>query len=256
MLSWWPSQLSIVTRRAARRGMTLMEVMVTVAIILLIISVGIPSLAGLMALQQRGAVYEMATTFAYLRDEATLRNVTFRVVFNLDRGTYEVQAGSPDATIFASEEERIEWEEDLEDQLNRFTERQIAEGEANDLMDQTGRFQGLEDVTLDTKVELPGGTRFAWVWTPQHEDPVVPLEVPPDEEDEDTEDDTIVYAHIFPNGQMEPVVVRIVDEDDEEEGWTVIVEPLTGRIHLEDSMVEPEDLFDWLPDEGPEMPRG
>jgi prepilin-type N-terminal cleavage/methylation domain-containing protein len=238
--------------RVARRGMTLIEVMVTVAIVLLILAVGIPSIAGLMALQQRGAVYELATTFAYLRDEATLRNVTFRIAFNLDRSTYEIEAGTPDATIFSTEEERVEWEQELEDRLNAYTEREIAEGVANELMDQTGRFQGLEDVTLDTKVELPGGSRYGWVWTPQHEDPVAPAEFLA----EDPEDDTIVYAHIFPNGQLEPVVVRIVDEDDEDEGWTIIVEPLTGRIHLEDSVVEPEDLFDWLPVEGPEMPQG
>ena len=252
MRSLWPWQHHNPFVSVARRGMTLIEVMVTVAIVLLILSVGIPSIAGLMALQQRGAVYELATTFAYLRDEATLRNVTFRIAFNLDRSTFEVQAGSPDATIFASQQEREDWEDELEDRLSRFTERQISEGAADELMDQTGRFQGLEDVTLDTKVELPGGSRFAWVWTPKHEEPVEPASIPP----EDPEDDTIVYAHIFPNGQMEPVVVRIVDEDDPDEGWTVIVEPLTGRIHLEDSLVEPEDLFDWLPDDGPEMPQG
>ncbi len=232
--------------------MTLIEVMVTVAIVLLILSVGIPSIAGLMALQQRGAVYELATTFAYLRDEATLRNVTFRVGFNLDRHTYVVEAGAPDATIFSSEEERVEWEEDLEDRLTRFTEREIEEGAATELMDQTGRFQNLEDVTLDTTVELPGGSAFGWVWTPQFEEPQTPQEITP----EDPEDDLIVYTHIFPNGQMETAVVRIVDEDDPEEGWTVIVEHLTGRIHLSDETVEPEDLFDWLPDEGPEMPQG
>ena len=238
--------------RVARRGMTLIEVMVTVAILLLIISVAIPSISGLMALQQRGAVQELATTFAYLRDEATLRNITFRVVFNLDRATYSVQAGTPDATIFSSEEERLEWERELEDRLNRFTEREISEGAADDLMDQTGRFQGLEDVALDTEVELPGGSAFGWIWTPQHEEPVEPSSFLP----EDSEDEIIVYTHIFPNGQMEPTVVRVVDDDDPDEGWTVIVEPLTGRIHLEDELVEPDDLFDWLPVDGPEMPQG
>jgi type II secretory pathway pseudopilin PulG len=232
--------------------MTLIEVMVTVAIVLLILGVGIPSIAGLMALQQRGVVYELATTFAYLRDEATLRNVTFRIAFNLDAGTYEVQAGAPDATIFTTQEEREEWERELEDRLSRFTEREIKEGAADELMDQTGRFTGLEDVTLDAKVELPGGSRYGWIWTPQYEEPVEPALEPP----EDPEDATVVYAHIFPNGQMEPVVIRIVDVDDPDEGWTVIVEPLTGRIHLEDELVDPEDLFDWLPEDGPEMPQG
>jgi len=232
--------------------MTLVEVMVVIAIVLLILGVGIPSMAGLLGLQQRGVVVELATTFAYLRDEATLRNVTFRVAFNLDKRTWVVQAGSPDATIFASEEERLEWEEELEDRLSRFTERELEEGAATELEEQTGRFQDLTDVTLDLARELPGGSAFGWAWTPQFEEPVEPNLEPP----EDPEDERVVYVHVFPNGQMESAVIRIVDEDDREEGWTIVVEPLTGRIHLENELVEPEDLFDWLPVEGPELLLG
>ncbi|MFH1469712.1 MAG: prepilin-type N-terminal cleavage/methylation domain-containing protein [Pseudomonadota bacterium] len=237
---------------APRSGFTLVEVMVTIAIILLILGIGIPSMAGLLGLQQRGVVHQLATTFAYLRDEATLRNVTFRIVFDLDKRSWTVQAGSPDATIFENQEDREEWEEELESRLSRFTEREIEEGAAKELEDQTGRFQNLEDITLDAQVELPGGSAFAWVWTPQFEEPQEPHAEAP----EDPEENTIVYAHIFPDGQMEPVVIRIVDEDDPDDGWTLIVEPLTGRIHLENTLVEPEDLFEWLPDEGPEMPLG
>jgi type II secretory pathway pseudopilin PulG len=231
---------------------TLVEVMVTIAIVLLILAVGIPSMAGLLGLQQRGAVHQLATTFAYLRDEATLRNVTFRVAFDLDKRTWTVQAGTPDATIFQNQEEREEWEEELEDQLSRFTERELEEGAAKELEDQTGRFQNLEDITLDAQVELPGGSAFAWIWTPQFEEPQEPHPEPP----EDGEEDTIVYAHIFPDGQMEPLVARVVDEDDPDDGWTIVVEPLTGRIHLENELVEPDELFEWLPEEGPEMPLG
>ena len=225
--------------------------MVVIAILVLIMGVGIPSLAGLLALQQRGAVQELATSFVYLRDEATLRNVTFRLAFNLDRHVYAIEAGSPDAVIFSSSEERIEWEQDVQERLSRYTERELEEGAATELMDQTGRFAGLDDVTLDSKVELPGGSRFGWIWTPQYEEPVYPAEEPP----EDPEDDQIVYAYIFPNGQMEHAVIRIVSDDDPADGWTLIIEPLTGRIHLEDEEIDPLDLNEWLPEEGPEMPQ-
>lgn len=233
-----------------RRGMTLVEVMVVIAIIVVVSGVAIPSMALLLDLQQKAAVTELATAFGYLRDEATLRNVTFRVEFNLDRNRWKVEAGTPDATIFATTEEREAWEQELEDQLTRFTEREIEEGAANEILEQEGRFEGLEDGTIDTEKELPGGSRFAWVYTPEYGEPVEPSMEPPEDETEERK----VYSYIFPDGQMQFTVVRIVGEYDAEDGYTLIVEPLTGRIHIEDVDADYEALFDWLPEAGPELP--
>lgn len=236
--------------RHRRGGMTLVEIMVVIAIIVVVSGVAIPSMALLLDLQQKNAVTQLATTFAYLRDEATLRNVTFRIAFNVDRHQWKVEAGSPDATIFATPEERENWEKDFVDQIDRFTEREIEEGAAEDLMDQTGRFEGLTDVTLDTEVELPTGSRFAWVYTPQYGDPVAPMEEPP----EDPALDQIVHAYIFPDGQMEFTMLRIVGDLDEDDGYTLVVEPLTGRIHVENDDLDYREMYDWLPEQGPEIP--
>ncbi len=227
-----------------------MEIMVVIAIIVIVMGVAIPSMALLLDLQQKRAVDRLAETYAYLRDEATLRNITFRIAYYLDRGTWEVQAGSPDAVIFATPEEREAWERDYADRLSRFTEREIAEGEADDILDQEGRFRGLDDVALDSTVQLPGGTTFAWVYTPQYSEPVQPQDPPP----EDPEDELVVYSYIFPDGQMEFTALQIVGVSDPEDGYTLIVEPLTGRIHLEDANFVFDDLYDWLPETAPEMP--
>ena len=233
-----------------RSGMTLVEVMVVIAIIVVVSGVAIPSMAILLDFQQKSAVKELATAFAYLRDEATLRNVTFRVEFNLDRNRWKVEAGSPDATIFATAEEREAWEQDLESQLSRFTERELEEGAANEILDQEGRFEGLQDGTIDTEKELPGGSRFAWVYTPEYGEPVEPsFELP-----EDSSLDRVAYSYIFPDGQMQFTVIRVVGEYDPEDGYTLIVEPLTGRIHIEDVDVDYESIYDWLPVSGPELP--
>jgi uncharacterized protein YeaO (DUF488 family) len=58
---------------------------------------------------------------------------------------------------------------------------------------------------------------------------------------------------IFPNGTMEPTLIRIVDSDDQEDGVTIMVEPLSGRVEIVEEELELDDWLDWLPDEGPEL---
>ena len=236
--------------RRARAGLTVIEIMVALAIVVMIAGVGLPSLAGLTAAEQRAAVSKLADGYAALRDEAVLRNVTFRLAFNLERGTYEVEVGSPDYRIFEDPDEREDWENDLNESLARYTPEEIQEGEADELMEAAGRFEGVESALIETAGELPGGTRFAWIYTPQYGDPVEPAEEPP----EDPADDTIVYSHVFPDGQFEYTLLRIVDEEDPEQGYTLVIEPLTGRIRVAIEAVDHDDVLEWLPDEGPELP--
>jgi hypothetical protein len=72
---------------------------------------------------------------------------------------------------------------------------------------------------------------------------------PPD----DPAEDAVAYTHIFPDGTSEHTVVRIVDADDPEDGWTIEVEPLTGKVNLEPEIVDPEESLSWIPEEGPEL---
>lgn len=238
-----------------RRGLTLIEIMVVIAVIGLIGLITIPSVRGLLDLQQRSAVKELATTYAWLLDEAALRNVTFRMVFDLDRNTWKVEVGDPNTVVFATPQEREEYDEELQDKMSRYTRRELEEGAAEELEDAAGRFEGLSDPSFDTAQSLPGGTRFAWVWTPQYDDDGVepnPKLLAGDEIAEE-EETTVAYSYIFNDGTAEFTVVRIVDEDDPEEGWTLVVEPLSGRVRLEPDLVDPKDALEWLPEEGPSI---
>ncbi|MFO0004188.1 MAG: Tfp pilus assembly protein FimT/FimU, partial [bacterium] len=53
-----------------RRGLTLIEVMVAMAILMAVVAVAIPSLQGVLDLQQRGSAKELAQTYTWLIDEA------------------------------------------------------------------------------------------------------------------------------------------------------------------------------------------
>ncbi len=240
--------------RQRRQGMTLMEILVTITIMVGLFAIALPSLKGIFGLERAQAAKQLATTYNYLREEAGLRNVSFRIAYDLDLHSYSVQVGDPSTLIFTTAEERIDFEEELQDELKRYTQREIEEGVAREVQEKQGRFDGLQaDVVLDSRVQLPSGTRFGWVYTPQYEDPVEPRDEELDADFDEEEDHQVVYSFIFPNGYMEQTLVHLVNEEDEEDGFTIEVEPLSGRVLIHDEEVLPEDLSDWLPEEGPEL---
>ena len=241
-----------------RRGMTLIEIMVVIAVLALVMAVGIPSMAGLLDLQRRGAAKELAQTMGALVDEAALRNVTFRMAFDLDANTWKVEVGDPGTLVFSSPEERQDYERDLHDKMSRYTQREIDEGLAEDELgaDPTnGQFEGLMDASFTTEKALPSDSRFDFVYTPQYAPDGARSELDPgDEPPEEAEERTIAYTYIFPDGSAEHTVIRIVDINDPEDGYTIAIEPLTGRVSLTTEVVEPGQSLSWLPVEGPQIP--
>jgi prepilin-type N-terminal cleavage/methylation domain-containing protein len=235
--------------RRARRGLTLIEIMVVIAIIGIVVGVGVPALSGLLALQQQQAISELGQTYIWLRDEAALRNVTFRVVYNLDLGTWKVEAGDASTLIFSDPEARQKYDEELREKMDRFTERELEEGAGEELA--PSRFEGLDDSAFTTTQTLPSGLRFAFVYTPQYgRDGVVPSDDVPEEE----ADQAIAYSYIFPDGSAEHTIIRIVDEDDPRDGYTLQLEPLTGTVSItNDEIDDPEDVLGWLPQDGPQL---
>lgn len=254
-------------RRHSRRGMTLMEIMVVGAIIAGVFAIALPSTRSLMGVERQVAAKNLASTYRYLREEATLRNVVFRVAFDLDENTWSVQVGDPDTLIFYDQDTRETFEDDLRSELKRYTQRELEEGAAEETVSKLLNFQDVADETLArlveppeapeegeepkeaTAVSLPPGTIFAWVHTPQYDKPVEASDEPP----EDDEPHALAYSFIFPNGYAEPTLIRIVDEDDEDDGYTLEVEPLSGRVLLHEEEVELDDVLGWIPEEGPEL---
>jgi len=217
----------------------------------LIAAISIPTLDGLLALKQRSAAKDLAQTYTWLLDEAALRNVAFRMVYNLDKSTWLIEAGDPATLVFSDPEAREKHDEKLEDDMARFTKREIEEGAAEDIEEKRGRFTGLGNIAFKAAQTLPSGTRFAYVYTPQYEDEgISPTQDGPPE---DEEEEQIAYTYVFPDGTAEHTVVRIVDEDDEAEGWTIEVLPISGDIRLTPDLIDPSESMEWIPDDGPEI---
>lgn len=262
-------------QRSGRRGMTLMEIMVVLAIMAGVFFVAVSSLSSLLGVERHVATKKLASTYRYLREEAGLKNVVFRIAFDLDENTWSVQVGDPSSLIFYDQETRETHEDQLRSELNRYTQREIEEGKAEETVSKLQNFQSTTDEILAqlvdpgkkastgeedaenteadeegaAKIALPAGTVFAWVHTPQYEDPVVASDSPP----EDDEPHAMAYSYIFPNGYAEPTFIRIVDANNFDKGYTIEVEALSGRVIIHHEEVELEDALGWMPEEGPEL---
>lgn len=230
-----------------RKGMSIIEMVVVMAVIALAIAVGAPVLTSVFDVQQRGAAKTLADAYKLLQTEAMLRNVTFRIAYNLDKSTWKIEVGDPGALIFSEPEARDRWEKEQEDKLRSFSKKEIAGGEAADISKQDGRFAGLDVPGFPTGGDLPESCRYAYVYTPQYAEPVTPTEG----ELEPGEEPRVVYSHIFPDGTMEFTVVRIVDRDDPADGYTVEVEPFSGQIRLDTVETEIGASLAWIPSEAP-----
>lgn len=229
-----------------------MEVLVTLAIILGITVVMVPTVSNVLALEQRAATKEIALAFQRLHDEAVLRNKSFRVVFDLDRHRWFIEEADAGAMIFATPEAREQWEEDFAEKAE-----DMDAGERATWMQQR-RFQPIaRSDRLGGFRELPPGVFFESVYTPQYKEPVRPArdrERLDDAQIDPDEPPHLASVHLFANGFVEFAVIRIVEEDAVDDGYSIVIDPMSGRVRLMPELVDHDDMLDFLPDEGPRLP--
>ena len=73
------------------------------------------------------------------------------------------------------------------------------------------------------------------------------------EEDIDDEDRVVAFAHIFPGGVTEHTVIQFTREGYDDFGYTVELEPLSGRIVVDTTVRDWDDRDYEIPEEGPEL---
>ena len=229
------------------RGLTLVEIIVVIAVLGLIMAVAMPAINNALMMDQQAAAKNISQNYIWLIEEAAMRNMSFRIVYNLDQGSWKVEAGDASTLVYGSPEEAERHQEEIKDKMRGMTKRQIEEN-AIDLQSETTGFQSLENAIFQTAGHLPEGLEFSFVYTPQYgREGKEPSKKAPD----DPEDEAIAYSHIFSDGTAEHTIIRISDKENPNDGYTIEVEPLSGVVRITEDILSPEDSFQWYPSEAP-----
>ena len=230
--------------RRNRGGMTLVEVMVVLALMLALMAILVPAMSAILGLNQRAAAKKLVITYDRLHDEAVLQNNSFRIIYDLDANKYSIEVGEQGAIIYTSTEQREAYEEQKRRAVALMSDEELAMYHAT-----KKPFDKVKSAYKD-EVEMPRGVHLAGVYTPQYGKMMTVDDLP-----EDPEDGTrMLYSYVFGNGFTEHTVIWITDIDDEDVGWTIVVEPLSGKVQLMPELIEWEDTIGDVPEDGPDLP--
>ena len=99
----------------SQRGVTLIEIIVVLALAAVMLAVAVPTLSTVFGVDKRRASRELAATMRWTYEEATIRNQPMRIAYDLDHGTYWVEAADGEVRIHRDWRAREAWDEYLEE---------------------------------------------------------------------------------------------------------------------------------------------
>jgi len=221
-------------------GFTLMELVVAMLLMVMLITVTVPFISSALGMKVRSSARQLAGTLRYVFDESVLQSSNYRVVFNLDRHTYQVEkCPGNSAILFRNADDRRLGEEQLADRIKRMEESARNGALKSPLADSalqsctTSSDPQLIPVQLEEPVTLLG------VWTPQY--PEV-MRGNPDGPPEDPAEEMVAVVNFVKGGHAERAYIYLSDGGDDV--YTLELEPLTGLVNLFDGELEvPRDFW-------------
>lgn len=261
-----PMRHRVLGSRRAQAGITLIEILIVMAVIGLMAGMMVLGFGAGRQAEVGRATNQIANTIRYGYDKARVGGDYYRLVINLDEGTFALQVGDSamylpatdrDGKLIEIDERKLEEQADrdmrAEESFNRSVQSAAyrnepsggtggddAGGDDNLYKAQPRKvprrkkplFEAFEDENalsgLAKPFSVPEGVRITYVRTADDLEPITKGEA------------SIVF---FPRGRTQKAHIHLEGED-EATKYTIKVEPLTGRVTVVDGL---EDLV--LPDD-------
>lgn len=210
--------------RRDERGLTLLELMVTMAIAAGLIGIAASTFSQVSNTQLRVETNRLATTLRHCFGYAVSHSRYLRLVIDLDGERYWVE--SSERPIFLSVKKREEGQDPNQETEEEIEAREEAKEEGRPVQERA-RFTA-DRIIPERKLER--GLTIRSVFTP---------------EQDDTFTQGKAFIHFFPNGFAEPALITVGYGEGEDEGgaYTLILSPLTGKVKREFGEIEPGRYF-------------
>jgi general secretion pathway protein H len=207
----------------SRRGFTLLEIGIALAVLVLAFTLALPSIQSVTGVRMRSAAGQLGSQMRALYNEAALGGHTCRIAFDLDTRQYWTECAPNQAKISSLKEEARDGRRVVDALKEQEDAQRLAELQKDNAFEAQieaktafGIFQDL-DVK---KVTLPDGVSFASVWVQHQSDRYLTGNA---------------YIYFFPQGRSERALVTLKQKDDT---ITVQQSSLSGRVQIVDGTVE------------------
>lgn len=215
------------SRRRGARGLTLLEILVVIGILVLIVGLAVGGFSRIGAVRLRNETNKVAAAIRHTFNRSVSLGLYMRMVIDLDGESFTVEASqnptflhknplepgidpdSPEAQAQAAlgEKAKLKSKRDKDDD-----EPSKSAGDDPASRVAARRAQFVQDDVIATQ-KLEGGAAFDGVVVAGQSDPVTSGKA---------------YLHFFPNGWAEPAVIHTTDG--EGSYFTLEVSPLTGKV--------------------------
>lgn len=193
-----------------KRGFTLIEVMIVIAIIAGLIAVGAPRLLKKDS-NSKAVIRQLVVLVKEIRNQAKLFNSTYRLVIRIEPGheSYWVEKSNGPALID---------KEKLVEEYEGKNKNDDKDKEAPPPLFQIDKRLSKKEKTL------PSNLHFAQVETINMSQPIT---------------SGLAYIHFFPEGLLEASAIQITDNKNT---WTLVFNPLTGQADIVEKPVNLKDI--------------
>jgi len=194
-----PKTTSRANKTHRNSGFTLVEVLLVVAIIGMVMSLGLPAISNVTGHRLASTTRQFVGLIRTIRNDSILLNQAHRLVINLDKNSYWVENQTRDGLL-----------NEVEDPTK------YKKGEAP-----PSQFNISPKYTKEPR-EMPGGVVFTGVY----------------KEKEGLRDTGIVFIHFFPNGINDQAILYLAKAGSPESAYSLIVRPTSGRVDIAREIVK------------------
>jgi general secretion pathway protein H len=194
-----------------RRGLTLIEIMVVLAIIAAVVTIGVPKLVS-QGTQIRNTLRTMGVVSRRLHHQSQLQKKTYRIAIQLGEGEENAfWVESADKSTMLQTEEQEEEQKEKDEDKDETEEKKSA-------------FQ-LDQSIIKKPIILPSGIVFEDVELPSRNSVITSGRA---------------YIHYLPQGYVEEAAIHITNK--KEMRWTILIHPLTGQSEMVGKYLSLKDL--------------
>jgi len=190
----------------SRKGFTLFELMITIAIIGMVVGVVMGGMNDILQLNMKKASSRLASTIRYLYNKSATEGCYIRLILDLKERNYWVEATKDPVLV-----EKVGTNDDESDKKSDTDE------DKNKLKPSKPSF-GHEDSFLLKPTKLPDNVFFKDVFVEHMEAPV---------------DSGQVAIYFFPNGYVEHCIINLRNESDDV-FFSLESSPISGEVAIDD----------------------